>query len=268
MCIIFIVLILLLCLILFLLFPEKPSVELASPFLHRYYAHRGLHDLSAGIPENSLPAFQRAVNKGYGIELDVQFSKDRQIVVFHDDTLKRVCGIPKRVDELTYEELQQLHLFDTDERIPLFTDVLSSISGKQPLIVELKRGPHNTSLCEQTQEILDHYNGPYCIESFDPRIVGWYKEHRPQIFRGQLACSYAATAKGTPPIVAFLASNCLLNFISRPHFIAYEENARTFLVKAANFLGAVHVVWTRKQASEPHGEDAIIFESYLPPVAW
>ena len=91
-----------------------------------------------GIPENSLPAFRRAVEAGYGIELDLHLTTDGQLVVFHDDTLDRVCGVSGRVDESSYPELQQLRLSGTDETIPLFSQVLEVVAGKIPMIVEVK----------------------------------------------------------------------------------------------------------------------------------
>ena len=92
--------------------------------MHRLFAHRGLFDPGEGIPENSMPAFERAVLCGYPIELDVQVTKDNKIVVFHDYTLGRMCGIDLPLETKTYEELQKLSLQNTGEKIPLFSDVL------------------------------------------------------------------------------------------------------------------------------------------------
>ena len=110
------------------------------------YAHRGLHTRDKSVP---------AAQEGYGIELDVQLSKDGEVVVFHDDTLDRVCGVHARVDELTWPELQQLRLCGTEEQIPLFSEVLKSIQGCEALIVELKNGPRNRELCEKTLALLE-----------------------------------------------------------------------------------------------------------------
>lgn len=119
------------------------------------YAHRGLHTRDKSVPENSLAAFRQAAQEGYGIELDVQLSKDGEVVVFHDDTLDRVCGVHARVDELTWPELQQLRLCGTDEQIPLFSEVLKNIQGCEALIVELKNGvPHHLPLHHHPQNAL------------------------------------------------------------------------------------------------------------------
>ena len=119
----------------------KPGIadrpDIASLMGH-YYAHRGLHDNETDAPENSMNAFKKAIDAGYGIELDVQLTKDRIPVVFHDETLKRVCGVDGRVRDYTYEELQQFRLCRSDERIPLFSDFLKLVDGKVPLIIEIK----------------------------------------------------------------------------------------------------------------------------------
>ena len=89
-----------------------------APFMKWLYAHRGLHDNSSDAPENSMRAFKKAVDAGFGIEMDVQLSKDGVPVVFHDYTLKRICGEEGKVEQYTFEELQQFPLCGTDQRIP------------------------------------------------------------------------------------------------------------------------------------------------------
>lgn len=118
------------------------------PFLGRLYAHRGLHDNASDAPENSLAAFRKAVEKGFGIELDVQLTKDLVPVVFHDFTLKRVCGVDKKVRELTFDQLQELRLCGSDQRIPSFDQVLRLVKGRVPLIIEYKIEALDTRVCE------------------------------------------------------------------------------------------------------------------------
>ena len=85
------------------------------------------------MPENSLPAFRAAAEAGYGVELDIQLSRDGQVVVFHDDTLDRVCGVHGRVDEFTFEELRGMRLCGTQETIPLLTEVFEVMGGRTPM---------------------------------------------------------------------------------------------------------------------------------------
>jgi len=145
----------LLLLWLFLIFPSRASGTARAPFENRAYAHRGLSTADQSVPENSLPAFHRAVEAGYGVELDVQLTRDGYIVVLHDDDLKRACGVEDSVCDHTLAELRAMKLFGTEEEIPLFADVLRIFDGKQPLIVELKYGPNWKELCAAVKEMLD-----------------------------------------------------------------------------------------------------------------
>ena len=225
---------------------KTAGVRQKEPFRNRNFAHRGLHSRDRSVPENSLKAFDLAAEAGYGIELDVQLSKDGQVVVFHDDTLNRVCGIDARVDELNYAELRDLSLLDTEEKIPLFSDVLAVIRGRGPLIVELKNGRSNKELCEKTCEMLRKYNGEVCIESFNPMIVAWFRFHAKEFLRG------------------LLLSRGMINFICRPQFIAYKIGKRPASINLSLALGAMNVGWTSHETRNEKGRDAVIFEFYRP----
>ena len=229
------------------------------------YAHRGLHTRDRAIPENSLPAFRRAAKEGYGIELDVQLSKDGEVVVFHDDTLDRVCGVHARVDELTLSELRDLRLCGTDEEIPLFSDVLASIRGCEALIVELKNGSRNRELCEKTLRCLTDYHGNVCIESFNPLIVAWFRFHAPDLVRGQLATSLKDYREsGITGVRAFVLHNTFLNFLARPQFIASRIGYRPPPVRLCTAMGALNIGWTSHEPRNEKGRDAVIFEFYRP----
>ena len=132
------VLLLLIAVYLFVLAPRMTGKPDVSSLMGWYYAHRGLHDNKGDAPENSLAAIRNAVEKGYGIEFDVQLTRDRIPVVFHDETLKRVCGAEGNVRDYTYEELQAFPLLASQERIPLLADVLAAVDGRVPLIIEIK----------------------------------------------------------------------------------------------------------------------------------
>lgn len=236
-----------------------------APFLRLNYAHRGLHSADHTIPENSLAAFRRAREAGYGYELDVQFSADRKVVVFHDDTLKRVTGAEGRVNSRTYDELSQLRLFGTDETIPLFSEVLKTVQGGGPLIIELKAGPDNAALCRETLKLLRTYTGVYCIESFDPRIVYWFRKNAPNIIRGQLSEPYAdMRSKSGCPLVSFLLSRCFFSFINKPDFIAYKIGKRPRSVLHMREKGVMLIGWTAHEAPAPEENDGVIFEYYRP----
>ena len=164
--------------------PKMFSPKDIASYKGRYYAHRGLHKNTNIIPENSLPAFRLAIENQYGIELDVRLTKDNIPVVFHDTTLLRVCGVDKKVRDLTFDELSNIYLYDSKEQIPLLTEVLDLVNGQVPLIIELKTNENDTTVCSIVAPILDNYMGVYCVESFNPLILMWYKKNRPIVIRG------------------------------------------------------------------------------------
>ncbi len=238
-------------------------------FLGRYYAHRGFHDNETEAPENSMAAFKRAVEVGYGIELDIQLTKDNQVVVFHDDFLKRVCGVGGKVSDYTYEQLQEFRLGKSEERIPLFTEVLKLVDGKVPLIVEFKgNNSTDTSLCPAGAQILDNYKGLYCVESFNPLMVAWYRKNRPQVARGQLSERFFSNTGKT--VLYFMLQNLLFNFYTKPDFIAYKWSDRKTLSRklCRELYGATAVTWTiQSQADLEVSQasfDIFIFDSFIP----
>ncbi len=250
--------------------PGYLSKEKKAPFLRRNFAHRGLYEEDQSVPENSMTAFRLACEAGYGIEMDIQLTKDGRVVVFHDDELNRACmpeeKEPLRVDSFTWEELSLLRLFGTDEKIPLFTDVLELVAGRVPLIVELKTSSRRAELCESAVNILSTYEGPFCVESFDPRIVAWFRFHAPDIIRGQLAEQpplYVTDEKMSKAGGVFLG-NTLGNFAARPHFIAYRLGPKPNAVRIAELLGAMKFGWTSHAPENENVCDAVIFEHYRP----
>lgn len=248
----------------YLISPEKPSVSKTVPFTGRNFAHRGLHTKDGSAPENSLPAFEAAALMGYGVELDVHLTADDKVVVFHDDNLERMCGDPRKIENLTYAELQEFSLGNTDCKIPLLSEVLDVLSEK-PIILEIKRGSRNNLLCALTLAQIQEYKGPICVESFDPFIVGWFKKNAPHILRGQLSCEKSQLTGISKP-TAFMLSNLLTNFIARPNFIAYGIGKKPLTVKLCEKMGAMKVAWTSKSEANELGNDAVIFEHYLPRV--
>lgn len=199
-------------------------------FKGRPIAHRGLFNNNAGIPENSLGAFQAAVEGGYAIELDVQLTKDRRVVVYHDFTLKRMNGIKKPLSEVTLKELQSYPLLKTGEMVPTLQAVLDLVRGAVPLYIEVKRRSYQPAddLEEKVLEFLENYKGKVAILSFNPQSLQWFARHAPNLYRGQnfeplvwerkpqgwknRGLSHAFQAFFTETLVA------------RPHFIVYNYN--------------------------------------------
>jgi hypothetical protein len=242
------ILLLLLVLYLFLIAPNLLHRKLCAKQLTDHaYAHRGLHDNARGVPENSMAAFQKAVQAGYGIELDVRETRDHVLVVHHDETLERSCGDSRRVCDVPLAELQQLSLFKTSEHIPTFDEVLSLVNGQVPLIVELKTDFYNHSLPQTVYQCLSQYNGAYCIESFDPFAVRWYRKNARSVVRGQLAFMPPLKQKPFKEKLRRIALGYLLiDFLGRPDFIAYgyKTDANISFRIVASVFRPLLAAWT------------------------
>lgn len=265
------IVIILLAIYLFLIMPRLLNRPDKTPFLGILYAHRGLHDNTTDAPENSLRAFKRAVDAGYGIEMDVQLSKDKIPVVFHDFTLKRICGVEGKVSDYTYEELLAYSLYETDQKIPKLEEVLKLVDGKVPLIIEYKIPGGLTEVCPIADQLLQSYRGNYCIESFNPLGLIWYKKNRKNILRGQLADNFIkAGEKEFSKLLYFALHHLLFNFITKPDFIAYNHQLyRDVSRQLCRYLyGCLAVAWTIKSNDDLNNRkgdfDLFIFDSFIP----
>lgn len=251
----------------FLIMPRVTPRQMGE-FKNRYYAHRGFHDNKNGAPENSIKAMQLAVEQGYGIELDVQLTKDEKVVVFHDTDLKRVCGVAAKVNSMTYEELQRLRLFGTGEKIPLFSDVLKVIDGKVPLIMEVKMVDAKTRVCELASRELENYSGIYCMESFHPLAVKWFRKNCPNVVRGQLAANFKKEGQ-KEDFSKWLVRMLLVNVLGRPDFVAYShKSANNVSRRLCRWFGATAVAWTIRSKDELDRNrdkfELFIFEGFQP----
>lgn len=208
----------------------------------RYIAHRGLHNIDKGIPENSLAAFKAAADKGFPIELDVHLSKDGRIVVFHDNNLKRMTGIDKKINELGYDEIKDLRLSGTDEKIPLLVDVLKLVRGRVPLLIELKNTSMLFELENRLCRTMQNYSGYWAIQSFNPLRVGWFARHCPSIERGQLI----STFKGENLEKRKLAAMPIVwKTVSKPTFISCDLRSISLdVLFSAHDIGAKVITWT------------------------
>lgn len=216
------------------------------------YAHRGLYNNDKNIPENSMLAFKRAVEKGYGIEFDLHLTKDGKIVVFHDDTTGRMCKTDLKISKTDYEKLSELKLLETDERIPLFTELLELVDGKVPLLIELKGENMDATLCDKVIDALKDYKGCFCIESFNPFLLNKIKKSAPDIIRGQLVTPLTRNKdRKKTKALDFCLEHMLTNFMSRPDFISYDKQMDQYpTVKFCRALGALPFVWTVKTEEE------------------
>lgn len=263
---ILILIVLIILLIFFLICPalrNHPDNKLMSGML---IAHRGLHSLTEDVPENSLPAFSLAVENGYTIEIDIHLTADGRVVVFHDDDLKRMCGVKGKIEKLTLAELKNLRLAGTSNKIPTLEECLAVVNSKVPLLIEYKcDGATCNHLCHAAERILKNYNGKYFVQSFYPPALLWYRRNRKDILRGQLSSGFKNKRH-----IKYKALSCLLfNFLSRPDFIAYEFKYPCNIFRLINvWFGALPVAWTfRKQKDmDKYGKyyKAHIFEKFIP----
>ena len=247
---------------------EHPHWAVLSQFR---YAHRGLHDRQLGIPENSMAAFRRAYQLGYGVELDVHLTKDGQLAVIHDKNLKRTTGVDAEVADCTMEELKNCRLEGTQETIPTLEEVLELFQGGPPLLVELKADYFDVrELVEKAVAVLDRYSVVYCIESFHPGVVLWLKRHRPDICRGQLSQDFWRDRGELKRWQAFPMTHLLSNFLTKPDFISFHWKHR--LLPAVWLCGHIHHLpifcWTVRscQTMEQVEREGcqVIFEGFLP----
>lgn len=251
---------------LFLIMPRLSRRGEIQPFLGTRWAHRGFHCIENGVPENSMAAFKMAVKKGCGIELDVHLTKDKKLVVFHDDTLERMCSKPGIIEELSYPELAKCYLKGTSEKIPLLKDVLAYVKGRVPLLIEIKLPSKNTEICVQLVKVLQEYTGPFLVQSFNCLSLRWLKKYEGDILRGQLSSNLVKSDKAPHRFVRFCVKHLLTNFICRPDFISYKlEDTKNISLWILNKALSVPVaVWTiragdaMKRAKETF--DMYIFE--------
>lgn len=257
---------LLVLLIFFLLAPRFPRRSMA-PMKQVLYAHRGLW--GSDIPENSLPAFARAAENGFGIELDVHLTKDGQLVVHHDSSLMRLCGVDKNIEECTLREIRQYRLKDTQEPIPTLDEVLALVADRAPLIVEVKCVRNASALCQAVYGRLRHHPGLWCVESFDPRCVLWFRRHAPEVMRGQLAFGLRAGRRLTPQ--GLLMASLAMNALGRPDFVAYEAASDTkwnLPMRLLRLMRPTLAAWTLRSQEEldraQRRYDLLIFEGFTP----
>lgn len=254
---------------LFMIMPRIFGKPKPAPHMGVYYAHRGLFDNNASIPENSMIAFKRAVDKGYGIELDVQLTKDGVPIIFHDFSLERMCGLSYKIENMTYAQLQELSLLQTQEKIPKLKDFLDMVAGQVPIIIELKIEWTNMALCPAVHNLLKDYKGVYCIESFNPLALLWYRRNHNEVMRGQLSTNFRLDGN-YKNLFYFFLTHLLTNCATRPDFIAYNccfktEPGRRICRKLYKNLAVAWTVKTQKQLDSLKNDfDLFIFENFIP----
>jgi len=234
-------------------------------------AHRGLHDLAKGCPENSLAAFEAAASAGFAAELDVHLTADGELVVVHDYELSALTGEALAVEQLTRQMCGTLRLLGTQERVPTLAEVLACVDGRVPLMIELKRrwrASDNRRLTGAVLAQVAAYRGDYALASFDPLVVWWLCRAYPRRPVGQIS----GLLRGTNALVRLLGRNMPANAVTRPDFLAYElDGLPARAVSRARDRGLPVLAWTVTSPDEERRArkwaDNIIFSDYLPGVS-
>lgn len=237
----------------------------------RPIAHRGLHDEAAGIGENTLSAFRRAIDAGLPFELDLRLSKDGEAVVFHDEALDRLTAESGPVRHRTAEQLRKIKIKGTDDHIPTLSEVLAMTAGRVPVLIEIKAPTRKVGRLEaRVAEILRGYDGAFAVQSFNPLVVDWFKTNEPDMIRGLLSGGYKATGPfKVRARVKFTLRHMLCAPMIRPHFIAYEVDALPAIApRVAQWFGLPLLAWTvaseqQRKIGAEHA-DNIIFEGFAP----
>ena len=246
---------------------------LPTEFLRFPLAHRGYHDQSLGVPENSRAAFEAAAHSGYGIELDVQLSADGEAMVFHDFLLDRLTYETGSVRQRRRSELEVIELRGNAETIPALDEVLALVAGRAPVLVEIKEcgkaGMDDAgSLGQAVARAVNSYDGSAAVMSFSPNAVDAFASAAPEVPRGLTTCRF------TPEEWPYLSAESLtyLRDVS-----AYDRLGVTFISHHAADLRRTRVAelrasgtqvlcWTVRSAEQEADvrrfADNITFEGY------
>ncbi len=229
------------------------------------YAHRGLH--GGGIVENSRAAFQAAIDKGLGIELDVQPAAGGQAFVFHDGELDRLTNETGPISLRRADQLDAITLKGTNEPIPRLSEILELVNGRVPILIEVKSSKWHRgsigSLSMAVRRDIEGYRGPVAVMSFNPEVAAWFHEHAPRVVRG-LVVTEGTDGKGLGRLKGRLLRHLAL-WRARPDFLAYDiRDLPSRFPAAQRTRGLPILTWTVRTAHQERTAmahaDEIIFE--------
>ena len=240
---------------LFMMIPTLRRRDM-SAFTGKIIAHRGLH--GNGVCENSREAFRSAVNAGLPIELDVNVSADGVSFVIHDDNLLRLCGADVCVSLLNADEVKKYRLLTSGETIPALSEVLELVSGRVPLLIELK-GRDGRARAEVLWNVLKDYKGVVAVQSFNPVYLMKLRFKSKDIPLGFLTKRSSRGMSGK--MFSFFSRNLLFNFLFRPDFISYKHDEKlTLSVKLCRMMNIPVLGWTFDINKIPKGNS---FDGYI-----
>lgn len=231
-------------------------------------AHRGLHTKDHVIPENSMLAYEHAIQKGFAIELDVNVLKDGTVVCFHDHTLKRMCNDERSLSDLSFSDIKELKLLHTDQKISTLDEVCRFVDGRVPLLIELKPHGNVILLSESVMKVLKDYKGKFAIFSFHPRVVYYFKKHYKAVIRGQIAESFS-NESNMNKAMKWMMKQMVFNPLTKPDFISYGikdlPNKKCDKLKEKGITIISYAARTQKQFDfvKKHYHN-VVFEYFIP----
>lgn len=237
------------------------------------FAHRGLADPASKIIENTIPAFDRAIEKSHGIELDVQASFDGHAMVFHEDFLDDLTNLEGPVNGFGSAKLRETSIFGTDQKIAVLEQVLDHVAGRAPLLVHARRPEGEIHpLCFGIRRALEGYRGPVGVMSDDQEIIAWFTRNAPKIWRGLVVSDNTGDRK--PGIFERLGWGRLFAiWRAKPHFIAYDvRSLPSNLSRKLRDSGIPVLAWTVRSAEDrvtagDHADNIIYTENNDAPAA-
>lgn len=242
-------------------------------WLIRPIAHRGLHDASRGLIENTIPAVEAAIARGYGVEIDVRPAKGGEPVVFHDAALNRLTTATGSVAAMTPDALRGVAMRGTDARIPTLDELLTQVAGRAPMLVEIKSDwSGDGAFATRVAEIMRAHRGHVAAMSFDPALMSAFASAAPKLPRGLVAERFdnANYWSKLGAVRRFSLRNLLSAARVRPHFIAYDIRALPAFAPefGRRAFGWKILTWTVRTEAEraraARFADAMIFEGFLP----
>jgi glycerophosphoryl diester phosphodiesterase len=248
----------------------SPQMRRLDWLVARPIAHRGLHDKSRGIIENTSSAFAAAMAGNYSIECDLQITADGEIVVFHDDTLDRLTGESGLVKVRTTKELRRVAIRNSGDHMQTLSELLDQVGGRVPLAIELKsHWDGHFKLAARALKVLEPYAGPYALMSFDPDMVAAVAELSPRTVRGIIADKAVHPYYNFLPVERRIGLRHFTHLAhTRPHFMSYHFRDLPFApVQQFRAAGFPVITWTIRSREEESQAlrycDQVTFEGYI-----
>jgi glycerophosphoryl diester phosphodiesterase len=248
-----------------------PQMRALDWLVARPIAHRGLHNKAGGSIENTTSAFAGAIKSNYAIECDLQITADGEAVVFHDETLERLTGAKGEVKSLNTNALQKIPITNSKDRMQTLGELLDQVSGKVPLIIELKsHWDNNVALALRALKVLQSYAGPYALMSFDPDLVAAVAAQSPSTLRGITADRTTHREYNILSLQRRLAMRLFSHIEqTRPHFISFYFRDLPYApVQAIRAAGHPIITWTIRSEEQRRValrySDQVTFEGFAP----